>query len=63
MQVGYKRRYAIARRYNRIRNALLQAYGDLELLDMLTEDLDAELKNVIKAMAVNSPRIALINRV
>ena len=49
--------------YNRIRNALFyRAYGDLELLDMLTEDLDAELKNVIKAMVVNSPRIALIKQ-
>ncbi|HQD31964.1 MAG TPA: strawberry notch family protein [Clostridiales bacterium] len=49
--------------YNRIRNALFyRAYGDLELLDMLTEDLDAELKNVIKAMVANAPRIALIKQ-
>jgi len=39
-----------------------RAYGDLELLDMLTEDLDAELKNVIKAMVANAPRIALIKQ-
>lgn len=32
------------------------------LLDMLTEDLDAELKNVIKAMVANAPRIALIKQ-